>query len=67
MVTDRPLKVIHNYSINFVEIGFCDMKTCASWEEKEKRLSNVTNVIILGTTRELKGGLPKIVSKQERK
>ena len=39
------------------------MKTCASWEEKGKRLSNVTNVIILGETRKLKGELSKIIPK----
>ena len=41
------------------------MKTFASRKEKGKRLSNVTNLIILGETRELKGKLPKIISKQK--
>ena len=39
------------------------MKTCARWEEREKRLSKVTNVIILGETRKPKGELPKIIPK----
>ena len=39
------------------------MKTCASRKEKGKRLSNVTNVIILGETRKLKGERPKIIPK----
>ena len=54
-----------NYSTNLVEIGFYYMKTYANREVKEESLLNVTKVIILGKTRELKGKLPKIILKQK--
>ena len=65
MVPDRPLKVPLNKNTNLVEIEFCHMRSCASWEERENRLSKITNVTILGKTRELKGKLPKIISEQK--
>ena len=40
------------------------MKICTSWEEREKRLSNVTNAIFLDDTKKkLKRELPKIIPK----